>query len=363
MTSIIKKPKLVLVSQSIRRDIQAPLAYFKDFEVVHFYLEAPYGDMSKKDLKLARKATLTNLVSEIVKEKPDIIQGAEPFGSKLALRICAKCLKASRMTGAKLVIPVFENRPIAQRFNLVQRAVLKAFCPSYFGYASAVICLNQGAKKNVIYYNAKAKIFDGLIWGVWGVDLQRFKPTGPKIKGKIIYVGRLVEEKGLKFLLQAFLLSSKKIEYLSLQIVGGGPLEQDLKDFVLNNNLKDKVEFTGIVKNQVLPELFSSAELCIYPSITEKRWEEQVGTVNLQALACGTPVITTISGAIPEYIKEGEGAILVKERNARQIAGSIIKFFENEELKKSLTGGAIKAVKKYDVRLQIRKAEELLKKI
>lgn len=361
MTSITKKPKLLIVSQSIRQDNQAPLTYFKDFEIVHLYFDAPYGDMVQEDLKGARQVTPKNLFKEILFEKPDIIQGAEPFASRLALQICSKCLKASKVTGAKLVFPVFENRPIEQRFNLVQRAVLKTFCPGYFRHASAIFCLNQGAKQNVLYYFKKAKVVEGLVWGVWGVDMDVFRPTQNKKRGKIIYVGRLVEDKGLRFLLKAFALALKKLKYLNLEIVGGGELEGELKDFVSKNNLTDKVKFTGIMKSEALPDHFSSAELCVYPSITLRRWEEQVGTVNLQSLACGTPIITTNSGAIPEYITAGEGAILVKQRSAKQISDSIIKFFSNVKLKKTLTLGAREAVKKYDVKVQIAKIEKVLK--
>jgi len=363
MTNTTKKPKIVFISQSIRRDSHAPLKYFTDFEVVHFYLEAPYGDMSSEDLKGAKQVTLKNLTAEIIKEKPDIIQGAEPFGSKLALRLAMKSLKACKQTGAKLVVPIFENRPIVDRFNLVQRAVLKAFCPGYFGACAAIVCLNKGAITNVTHYCPKAKIVTGIIWGVWGVDENIFHPSAAKVKGKIIYVGRLVEEKGLNYLLRGFLGAVKKIKYLSLQVVGGGPLENDLKEFVNQNDLKDKVEFTGIIKNKYLSDRFSSAELCIYPSIAQKRWEEQVGTVNFQAMACGTPVITTISGAIPEYVKEGEGAILVKEKDAKAIENSIVRFFEDVDLKKSLTQTANKSAKQYDVRVQISKAQDLLNKV
>jgi glycosyltransferase involved in cell wall biosynthesis len=105
------------------------------------------------------------------------------------------------------------------------------------------------------------------------------------------------------------------------------------------------------------------AELCVYPSITTKKWEEQVGTVNFQALSCGTPVLTTQSGAIPEYIKDGEAAILVREKSARDIAEALIKFFGNARLAKKLTSQARETAKRYDIKKEIAKAEKLFTEV
>lgn len=170
----------------------------------------------------------------------------------------------------------------------------------------------------------------------------------------------MVEEKGLKYLFEGFRKASEKIDYLTLKIVGGGPLENELKGFAKENNLDKKIEFTGVLKNTELPRVFSRAELTVYPSITVKRWEEQIGTVNFQSLASGTPVLTTISGAIPEYIKEGDGAILVEEKNSVEIARAIEKFFTDEKFKEKLTSLARPSGLKYDIRKEVVKAEKML---
>lgn len=357
------KQKIIFISESIRRDSHAPLKYFEEFEVIHFYLKAPYGDMTQKDLAGAKCVSLDNLLQEIVSAKPDFIQGAEPFGSKLSLRISAIALKAAGQTGAKLIIPILENRPISERFNLIQRIVLRLFCPKYFKAAQAVVCMNEGAVKNVKYYYEKAAIKTGIIWGVWGVDLNLFKPVAKKINGRIVFVGRWVEEKGIKFLLEGFAMAKQKVEFISLDFVGSGVLEEYIKNFIREHNLKDSINIVGYIKNEDLPYYISRAELDVYPSITVKRWEEQVGTVNFQALACGTALLTTRSGAIPEYIEDGRGAMLIKEKSAEDISEAIVKFFSNEKFKNGLITGAREAAKEYDIKKEINKAQELLKKL
>jgi len=353
------KPKVIFVSEAIRRDSHAPLRYLREFELLHLFCEAPYGDMAAGDFKRARQVDLKDMYEAIVKERPAIVQGAEPFGSRRALRLSWICYKAAKKTGAKLVVPVLENRPLQARFNRLQRAVLRTLCPRIFAAAAAVVVLNRGAEKNVRYYFRQAKIKRGIIWGVWGVDLELFRPRGKKEPRSMIYVGRLVEDKGLKYLLEGFRQAARKIPRLRLRLAGTGPLLKELETFVEKNDLTKQVEFLGLIKNVELPRYFSQADLCVYPSITMPRWEEQVGTVNFQALSCGTPVLTTLSGAIPEYIKEGEGALLVKERSATALAGAIVRYYSDQKLRKSLQGVARRVARKYDIKNEVGRAGKL----
>ena len=356
-------PKLVFITEAIRRDAHAPLKNFKKFEIVHFYLQAPYGDMTEEDLKGTKQVKINDLLSQIILEKPDIIQGVEPFGSKLGLKLSYISLKATIATGAKLVCPVLENRPIKDRFSLLQRIVLRLFCPKFFRACDRIFALNKGAVKNIQYYYKKAKIVTGIVWGVWGVDTEFFRPTGKKDKNLIIYVGRLVSEKGLMFLLEAFRGARNKIPELKLNLVGRGPLKDKMEQYLEDNLISDSVNFVGLVKNVDLPKYFSSASLSVYPSITDQRWEEQVGTVNFQSLACSTPVLTTKSGAIPEYIEEGEGAMLVPERSAKDLQQAMVRFFSNQKLRDDLTRNAREFSKKYDIKKEVGQAEKVLLEI
>jgi glycosyltransferase involved in cell wall biosynthesis len=355
----MKKIKVIFISESIRRDSHSPLRFFKEIEPLHFYLNAPYGDMTDEDLKGARQVKLEDLEQEIINEKPDFIQGAEPFGSRLSLKLAYICYNASKKSHAKLVVPILENRPLNERFNLLQRLVLKAFCPKYFSHASAVVLLNKGAEVNVKSYSNSAKIIKGIVWGVWGVDTELFKPVKKKTDKQTIYVGRWIEDKGIRYMLEGFKYAQEKIPNLKLKLCGQGAFEGEMRAYVKENDLEESVEFVGQVKNTELPSYFSESELCIYPSITQKRWEEQVGTVNFQAMACETPVLTTKSGAIPEYIKDGEGAILVEERNSDEIGKAIIDYFADEKNKVKMQKKAREFIMRYDVRGEIAKAEKL----
>ena len=98
------------------------------------------------------------------------------------------------------------------------------------------------------------------------------------------------------------------------------------------------MQLLGTVKNRDLPPHFRNADVFIAPSITTHRWEEQVGMTNIQAMASGVPVISTLSGAIPEYVPDGVAGILVPEQDPRALAEAIRRITVDNELHRILVG-------------------------
>jgi len=361
------KLKLLIISESIRRDIQEPLRYFDKFDVWHFYLSAPYGDYSQEELarlKNVKKVNLDNLKEEIKKLSPDIVQGTEPFGSRKSLLAARSIYLAVRgEKKIKFIVPILENRPINERFSSLQRIILRLFVPRYFKRVDLFFPLNKRAVENIKYYCRNAKMSEDYIWGIWGVDTKIFKPVAKKEDNKVVYVGRFVYEKGISFLLEGFRLALETNPNLELCLYGSGEYEKDIREIISRYSLKKKIFIMGYASREQLPEIFSSASIAVYPSITVKKWEEQVGTVNFQALACSTPIITTRSGAIPEYIKEGEGAILVKEKDSKAIAEALVKYFKSEDLRKKLIARARKFVMRYEISGTIKAAQRRIEEL
>lgn len=117
----------------------------------------------------------------------------------------------------------------------------------------------------------------------------------------LIFTGRLTEEKGADALLEALSLLPHNVKAL---IVGSYLHNADVKSefqdklYKLADTLSDRVVFTGYIQHDELPYYYSLADLAVLPSI----WDEPAGLTNLEAMACGIPVITTNSGGIPEYV-------------------------------------------------------------
>jgi glycosyltransferase involved in cell wall biosynthesis len=115
----------------------------------------------------------------------------------------------------------------------------------------------------------------------------------------IAYVGRMIQDKGVLDLIP---LMQKLDTSYELLIVGSGPLESELKALVRESGLEERIRFLPPQTRDELAQLYSTVNLLILPSRTDYFWKEQYGRVLVEAMACGTPVIGSQSGAIPVVI-------------------------------------------------------------
>lgn len=366
------KPVLAFVTEAIRRDIHEPLRHFKDFEIVHFYFKAPYGDIGTKELEggAVRAIKFDNarhLYRKLTRLAPAVIQGAEPYASKKALIFSFAAQKAARKVGAKFIFPMLENRPPHTRFGVLSplvKLILRLYCKK----TDLIFVLNKGAQKNLLDVGVEKKKIVRALWGVWGVDTELFSPqkNGKEPKWQIpviLYVGRLVEEKGIADILNAY---EKVIDITPahLVFVGTGPMECEVEKYRAGNRKKGKITLLGLRQQTDLPPLFRAATVSVYPSRTVPKWEEQVGTVNLQALACGTPVVSAQSGAIPEYIINGKIGLLVPEKDPSALAKSLLTIINNKKRAKELSRAGRKyALAHYDSRKNIKRGEAIVSKL
>jgi glycosyltransferase involved in cell wall biosynthesis len=161
-----------------------------------------------------------------------------------------------------------------------------------------------------------------------GLDCEKFKPLGKneevaKKLGisidsiRILFVGRLVREKGILDLLNAFSQLLTKIPNVELLIVGSGNPGMQIKIKQLVHNLKigGKVKFLGSIEYSLMPQIHNLADVFCLPSIPTNVWAEQFGYSIVEAMACGKPVISTSTGSIPEVVKDRITGILVKPNN------------------------------------------------
>lgn len=366
------KPVLAILTESIRFDNHHPLAYFSRIQPIHFYKNAPYGDLKKEELAGAVKyANFADLERKLLELKPDIIQGAEPYGSRVQLRLCYLAWRIARKLNIPLIFGSLENKNPRERFGLVLGVALKRVLRAYAKRAKLIFYLNNDAKENLLLAGVPEYKLKRLLYGVWGVDCGLFKPlTANRLQttairtavvgsrstvGNILFVGRLDEAKGIPYLLEAWEMVRWDYPEVELVMAGKGEMEEKVK-----NKERIGIKYKGMIENRDLPALFNSALFTVYPSVTLTKWEEQVGTVNLQSLACGTPVITTTSGAIPEYINDKVG-ILVPERDSAALAEAMRKLLSNEKLRLRLSRNARQYILvNFDAKKTVQKTEEIL---
>lgn len=186
-----------------------------------------------------------------------------------------------------------------------------------------------------------------------GINLKEFKKEitdrekqelrkkyGFSEKEKIIlYVGRLMPEKGIKELLLAFKKLSEKRKDISLLIVGGTiEIKKNKDKFVtelekIAKTINNKVVFTGNIEHKNLYEVYSIADIQVVPS----KWEEAFGLIVIEGMTYSVPLIVTNSGGIPEIVQHNYEFLV--DKNSNLIDGLYEKledFFEHPEKVKEM---------------------------
>jgi glycosyltransferase involved in cell wall biosynthesis len=145
------------------------------------------------------------------------------------------------------------------------------------------------------------------------VDCLLFSPetpaTFPAADGAFIvgYVGRLVESKGVQLLIRSLARLPENVRAL---IVGKGPLRQNLEALAREVGVAGRVKFETAVPYKSVAGVMRSMQLLVLPSLPTSHWVEQFGRVLIESMACGTPVMASRSGQIPEIL--GEAGVLVQ---------------------------------------------------
>lgn len=147
----------------------------------------------------------------------------------------------------------------------------------------------------------------------------------------LLYVGKLQQRKNIVRMLQALHRVRDKAPELTLVLCGRRFGETDfLDETIARLNLRDKVIELGYVSNEDVPVLYSGALMVLYPTLLEG-----FGFPVLEAMACGTPVITSNVSCLPEIA--GDAAILVDPENVDGIATAIERVHRSEDLRRELS--------------------------
>ncbi|GAB3808600.1 glycosyltransferase [Virgibacillus kimchii] len=269
--------------------------------------------------------SLFKLVKAINKHKPDLLFSTI-YQNNIMLLI-AKLLSFKR---TPTVIRESSNRIASGSVTLINRLVIFIL---YNCFANKIIALSKGVEEVLAkdFRVKKSKI--ELIYNPIEVEsIKRLSDEKVTDLNKIddneklvIAVGRLVEAKDYITLLKAFKIVTENI-HSRLIILGKSPLENKLKSFSENLGMKEKVVFMGFKKNPY--KYMKKADVFVLSS----KWEG-FGHVIVEAMAAGTPVISTDCNSGPrEIIKDNEYGVLVPVGDIKKLSNKIIDFIGNQEL-------------------------------
>ena len=175
-------------------------------------------------------------------------------------------------------------------------------------------------------------------------DLTAFRRTFALPEEKIIlYVGRLVYEKGIHILINAVPKVLEKVN-AKFVIVGSGYMKEQLSNIVKSMGLEHKVLFTGFVEEENLPKLQKCADVSVVPSLFEP-----FGIVALEAMAAKSPIVVSDTGGLSEIVDHDQSGIKAYPNNADSLAWGITKILLDENFRNRVRENAYKKIlEKYD---------------
>jgi glycosyltransferase involved in cell wall biosynthesis len=170
-----------------------------------------------------------------------------------------------------------------------------------------------------------------------GVDVDMFTPQQEEPENPmVLFVGRMVEKKGVTYLLQAMAEVAKKRNDVHLVLIGEGPLMPSL--IKLSGELKlPNVNFMGSRDLATVRQQMSLASMLVAPSVTAASGDsEGLPIVVCEAQAMGLPVVGTYHAGIPEIVKHEQNGFLVPERSVHQLAQSILLLLNRPDLRRQM---------------------------
>lgn len=162
-----------------------------------------------------------------------------------------------------------------------------------------------------------------------------------KYKGiKILFsLGRLVKYKGFIYGIEAM----KQVDNAIYLIGGNGPLKEDFENYIKENHLEDNVKLLGRIEDKELDNYYKACDIYLFPSIMQS---EAFGIVQLEAMKYGKPVINTNLGTGVNYVSiHNETGLTVEPKNSEQLANTINKLLNDNNLRNILGQNAKKRVK------------------
>ena len=178
----------------------------------------------------------------------------------------------------------------------------------------------------------------------------------------ILAVGRLIAKKGFADLIRACGLVVERGKSFQCEIIGEGPLENELRGQIERLNLQNRVVLPGAKQQREVRQRLAAANVFVLPSVIDPEGGmDNLPTVIMEAMATGLPVVSTKIGGIPEMVVENETGFLLRPGDAVALADAIEKVINNLSLAQKLgQAGCERAQELFSIEKNVRELCALL---
>ncbi len=280
-------------------------------------------------------SSCVNMAKLCRRKKFDIIDVHWPFPLGIAGYIGARVCKG------KLVLKFYSAELVfALRGPFFFKAILKLIIRK----ADLILAISSYTKDLLrnLYPGTNAEVIPAGFSVVSKASKKR--EEDPK---KILFVGRLVERKGVEYLIRATSLVASQME-LKLDIVGDGDLKVELEKLADSLKLRGRINFAGRASDELLDEYYRNCDLFVLPAIVDRKGDtEGLGMVLVEALSYGKPVVASAVGGIVDIVKDQETGILVPEKDEKALAQAMILLLKNPSLADKLASAGYQHIVEY----------------
>lgn len=316
----------------------------------------PYAVLPNRKIEFKRKDLFTyyvnpSVISELKKFNPDVVisAGWDLLSYQAAFFYSKIARKKFILWSGSTRYELSWRRTLA---SPLVRLMVKG--------SDAYIAYGTRAKEYLIFLGAKPKkIF--ISWNTTNIEYFRkesenYKKEKKSIKKKlgiktakvILYVGQLIERKGVKYLIEAFRKIKKEDKDVSLLIIGYGLLEKELMHLVKRQKISDVIFFGG-VKWEETPKYYAIADVLVLPSL-----EEVWGLVINEAMATGLPVIVTkVAGGSADLIRENENGFVVSPRSSGQIFQTLKRIINDDKKSKMMSEKSSEIIESFTPKIAV----------
>lgn len=203
-------------------------------------------------------------------------------------------------------------------------------------YRNVPFCAVSESTADELYANGFQKSGVTIIHNAVDHSIYRTSSDGKRVKGRIIYLGRVKKYKGIDQILRALLLIRKELPDAHLVVVGGGDDVPRLRRITDELGLKDVVTFSGFVTTESKIDLLQKAEVMVTPSPKEG-W----GVTTIEANACGTPVVASNVPGLRDAVRDGETGFLYPYGDVPAMAKAVTELLSDDKLREKFATAAI----------------------